>query len=467
LDTISSHEGWARQVAEAVCRLRGRAAHEEVLHSATRCVLDFFAVAIAARPESLSTDVGRLVTLLGGTPEATLFATGARTNAPLAALANATQAHALDYDDTLWTYMGHSTAVIFPAALAVAESVDCSGCDLLTAFALGVETAHRIGSPVTPGLARRGWHPTASVGLYGAAAASLFAMGADVSSITSALTLSTNMAAGLRQNFGSKAKPLAAGWASQAGVMAAMLAQQGISGSPDALEGEQGFYMTYAGTMAQPPAEEQNSPMALVSPGPAFKLYPCCTGTHPAIDALVMIHNECNLPPDEIASVRIEVTPEVLDELIYPVPSDGTQAKFSLPYCAAVAAIHGTVELDHFADQCLRNPEISALMERVEVQPNEALPRVGSEHCPAARVTVTTRGGREIQRSVNAAKGNPGNPLSTEELAGKFYHCAAIGGLSQEEAARLLQQIVGIREIASISMWMRTEMAPLFARIAS
>ena len=115
----------------------------------------------------------------------------------------------------------------------------------------------------------------------------------------------------------------------------------------------------------------------------------------------------------------------------------------------------------------MRNPEISALMQRVEVQPNEALPRLGSEHCPAARVTVTTRGGREIQKSVNAAQGNPGNPLSPEDLAGKFYHCAAIGGLSQEEAERLLQQIVGIREVASIGTWMRTEVAPLFARVAS
>ncbi len=274
MQSTAYNKGLARRVTEDICRLRNKAFSREVLHSATCCVVDFFAVILAALREPLSIEVKRCINRLGGIPEATLLSDGTRTSAPLAALVNGTQAHAQDYDDTLWTYIGHSTSVIFPAALAVAETVACSGRELLTAFALGVETAHRIGFPITSGLIKSGWHPSPSVGIFGAAAASSLVMGADVSIIGSALTISTNMAAGIRENFGSHAKPLVIGLASHSGVMASLFAQHGISGSKEALEGKQGFYMAYAGTALDALGGDKNDIMALVSPGVALNHYP-------------------------------------------------------------------------------------------------------------------------------------------------------------------------------------------------
>jgi 2-methylcitrate dehydratase PrpD len=171
------------------------------------------------------------------------------------------------------------------------------------------------------------------------------------------------------------------------------------------------------------------------------------------------------LVPDEITSVRIEVTPEVLDELIYPFPSDPCEARFSLPYCASVALVYGRVGLDHFLGESLQDSIITGLMERIEVQANEKLFRLGGDHCPAARVTIITRGGKELEKTVNAARGNPGNPISFDELQRKFHHCADTAGLPQESAETFLHQIMDIRKVDSVSTWMQSTVAPLFKKL--
>jgi 2-methylcitrate dehydratase PrpD len=290
-------------------------------------------------------------------------------------------------------------------------------------------------------------------------------MGGGTNCIAAALSISTNLASGIRQNFGSTAKPLAIGWASHAGVIASIFAQQGISGSENAIEGGQGFYCAHGASVQESSEDVKNSNMAIVSPGVAFKLYPCCTGAHPAIDAILEIRNEYALIPEEVSSFRIEVTPEVLGELIYPFPSNGGEAKFSLPYCASVALVYGKVGLEHFRDESLQNSIVTALMERIKIEANERLFRLGGEHCPAARVTIVTRGGRRFEKTVNAARGNPGNPISFEELQSKFYECAGTAGLPRGLAEGFLRQIMDIREVDSVRTLMRSTVAPLFKKL--
>lgn len=457
----------AFELAEVLQTLHAKACEDKALHAATQCALDYFAVVLAGLSEPVSHEIAKSVGTLGGNEMATVLFGGKRTSTPLAALINGTLAHALDFDDTFWTYIGHSTSVVFSAALAMAEWLDRDGCRLLTSFALGVEAAHRIGSAIASHLTRRGWHPTPVVGIFGSTAASTMIMDGGPHQMASALTVATNLASGLRQNFGGKVKPLASGWSAFSGVMASILARQGISGSEDALEGRQGYFSAFAGRIPPSLLNDGKKELALVNPGPGFKIYPCCTGTHPAIDAILMIHRERPLAPDEVASIRIEVTPEVLDELIYPLPSDENQARFSLPYCAAAALVYGGVELEHFCDKSLKDPRITTLMKRIDIQSNKKLVRLGGEHCPAASVTIMTHGGTEIQKTVNAARGNPGNPVSLEDLESKFYRCAAAAGLPTKRAERFLTQIKEIQKISSISTWMRMEVAPLFQELMS
>ena len=290
-------------------------------------------------------------------------------------------------------------------------------------------------------------------------------MGHNADQLTSALTLATNLAGGLRQNFGSKAKPLASGWSAHCGVLAAILAQQGISGSADAFEGRQGYFYAFSGHVPRSLPQSIDQPLVLVSPGPGFKVYPCCTGTHPAIEAILMIQREHAVRPDAVGSIRIEVTPEVLGELIYPVPLTGSQAKFSLPYCAALALTHGRVGMEHFSDEMISDPEIIAVMPKVSISPTETLTRLGGDHCPAARVTLVTRDGRTFEKSVYAARGNPGNPAELEDLKNKYFECAASAGLTGHRAENLLRQILDIRNIPSVRGWMKDEVVPALSKL--
>jgi 2-methylcitrate dehydratase PrpD len=464
---VATESSWAFELAEILKKLGPKAEDDKTIHAATRCALDYFAVVLAGLSEPVSYDIAKSVESLGGNKSATILFGGGKTSPPLAALANGTLAHALDFDDTLWTYIGHSSSVILSAALTMAEWLDGDGLRLISAFALGVEAAHRIGSNVVSDLTRRGWHPTPTIGVFGAAVAATMAMGGDAQHIASALTVAANLASGLRQNFGSKVKPLASGWAAFSGVMASILAQQGISGSENALEGQQGFFSAFAAKVPEHPTNDRRTELALVSPGPGFKIYPCCTGTHPTIDAMLMIQKDRSISPDEVSSIRIEVTPEVLNEVIYPMPLDGNQARFSLPYCAATALARGRVKLEHFRDESLKDPKVTALVQRIDIQANYHLRRRGGEHCPAARVTVRLSGGIVIQKTVHASRGNPGNPLSTEELEEKLCQCASAAGLPLNRAERFLRQIKRISETSSIRKWIRKDVAPLFRELKS
>jgi len=465
---IHLKNGLARNLATDIYQLRDNAISEEVVQSCTLCVLDFFAVTLAALKEPLSRNITISVNTLRGNAESTMFSTGEQTSAPLAALVNGALAHILDFDDTLWSYIGHSTSVIFSASLAMAEAVNCSGRDLLRAFALGVEAAHRIGSPIIHKLSKRGWHPSPVIGIYGATvAASLIINSDDIDNLTKALTIATTMAAGIRQNFGSNVKPLSIGWASHSGIMASIFAQHGISGSEDALEGRQGFYMAYAGATPEHFYKDKDGKMAIVSPGVGFKLYPSCTGTHPTIDAIISLQKDETIDPDEIISVKIEVTPEVLDELIYPSPSTPSQGKFSLPFCAAIALIYGNVGIEHFQKEYIKDSKIRTLMNRIQVVPNKDLIRMGEENCPASNITITTYSNKKIQKSINVAKGNPGNPLTIEEMKEKFFQCARWVGLSEDKTEEFFQQIISIRSIPSITVWMKSIVAPIFNELSS
>jgi len=462
---ITTQQSLAVELAEALELMRTKAQTERAYQAATRCVLDYFASVLAGLSEPISGEIMKGVGKLGGNQMATALLGGKQTSVSLAALVNGTLAHAQDFDDTLWSYIGHCSAVIFSAALAAAEWLDKSGAQLLTSFTLGVEAAHRIGSVVATQLTHRGWHPTPAVGVFGSAAATTTMMDGGSNLMAAALTIAANLASGLRQNFGSKAKPLAAGWSAFSGAMAAILAQQGISGSADALEGQQGYFYAFAGRIPPNFTIDDNKELVLVSPGPGFKLYPCCTGAHPAIDAILMIKQKTVLAPEQVASVRIEVTPEVLDELIYPVPLDERQAKFSLPYCAAVALVYGAVKLEHFGEQSLKNPLVNDLLNRIDVHPNEDLKSIGAKHCPSARVTITTQEGQEIRKTVKIAKGNPGNPLSPEDMKTKFHQCAMIAGLNAKKAEQFFEQLREIQAIPSINRWMRKDVAPLFQQL--
>ncbi len=417
---VATFTGGLLDVAGA---LRFDALPDEAIAQAKACVLDTLGVALAGWSEDESSIVFEHVRSSYGEGPSSILGTTSSVAPEGAALANGTLAHALDYDDTSWTYIGHASAVILPAALAIGESRASSGRDLITAYVAGLEVAARIGESLTDEFARRGWHLTSAIGVFGAAIAAGSLLGLSREQLSCALGIAASRASGLKANFGYTVKPFHAGMAAADGVQSALLAQAGLTACPTALEDRLGFFAAFA-DRRPPEAVAGVDELAIVADGVAFKRYPSCTGSHPAVDAVLAIVADEGIAPADVESVRIGTTPEVPGELLHPWPTSGSQAKFSMGFAVAVALSNGRLGLEHFTDEIVGDEAIRDLMRRCEVFVDTDLERPTSRRWPAASVEITTAGGQVHRRRVDAARGNPGNQLTSAELDEKFFDCA-------------------------------------------
>ena len=415
--------------------------------AAARALLDTVGVTLAGAAEPAARIVQRVVGQDGAGP-CTVLGTALRSSAGHAALANGTAAHALDYDDMCFVSLAHPSAPLVAAALAAAEIAGASGAALLDAYVVGFELEGRLGRAMNPRHYQRGWHCTATLGTIGAAAAASRLLGLDVAAAGHALAIAASEASGLKENFGTMVKPLHAGLAARNGVLAALLAQAGMTASRAAIEGPQGFLaaMDSERPSLEPFAADLGSRWEIVDTGITVKLYPSCAGTHPTLDAILDLKRSAGFGADEVEAIEIGVDPIVPTILLYDRPSSGLEGKFSMPFCAAAAIVHGRVGIETFAEATLREPAIVALQARVTMRVDPTLDP-SAPSLTQARVAIRLRGGRVLTASANGARGYPERPASDDELATKFMSCAT-QALSEESARDLL---ASLRDVESIS----------------
>ncbi len=374
-----------------------------------------------------------------------------RRAAPLdAALINGTAAHALDFDDVSNSLGGHPSAPILPALFALAELLDCTGRAFIAAYVAGFETETRIGRGVHFHHYEKGWHPTATLGVFGATAACCHLMGLDRAKTAQALAIAASLASGIKANFGTMTKPLHVGHTARSGLFAAQLAREGFTANPGALEHKQGFLMVFngAGTFdADAILKDWGQPYDIVRPGLAAKQHPCCGSTHPAIDAMLLLRGEYGLghdiPLGKIARINSWTHPRRLAHTDRPDPQSDLDAKFSVQYCLARALMNGRIVLEDFEGEAFRDPATRAQMRHVHAAPHPGAKEGGGEAL-GAEVRITFDDGRVIARQVGAALGRgPDNPLPPEALAGKFANCAAraLPPAQVDEVQRLLLQL--------------------------
>src|SRR5687767_5245495 len=220
---------------------------EAAVHAARLAILDTIGVMLAGAREDTAVRARALLAHRRGTEEATVAGTPLRAPVEDAAFANGTAAHALDYDDVQASLSGHPSAPILCPTLAVAERAGASGQALVTAFVVGVEVEAKLGRALNPAHYEVGWHATATCGVFGAAAATAKLLGLSAERTAHALAIAASMASGIKANFGTDCKPLHVGHASRCGVEAALLAQAGFTGNPEALEHADGFGSTHGG----------------------------------------------------------------------------------------------------------------------------------------------------------------------------------------------------------------------------
>ena len=423
------------------------------VRAARLALLDTLGVTLAGSVEATATRARMLISHRRGAEEATVIGTPLRVCVEDAAFVNGTAAHALDYDDVNASLSGHPSAPILCSTLAIAERAGSSGSALVIAFVVGVEIEAKLGRALNPAHYEVGWHATATLGVFGAAAASAKLLGLSAERTAHALAIAASMASGIKANFGTDCKPLHVGHAARCGVEAALLAETGFTGNVRALEHHDGFGSTFGGGNAPVwdlATAGLGAPHEVVEPGIGVKRFPACASTHQALDATLALMEEHAIVPGAVETVECGVFYLAPHQLIYDRAETGLQGKFSMPYCVSMALLDGTVGLAQFTDERVRRADVQAFMPRVrmfvhpEQTTRECLPTRFSE------VTITLKDGRRLVRRVSQAKGQPKHPLTVDELETKFRDCAARTH-TPERAKSVLAAVQALETLPDVS----------------
>jgi 2-methylcitrate dehydratase PrpD len=414
----------ARDLAGKILTVTNRDIPDAAKKWARTAILDTIGVALAG---SVEESVRILNDLADMGPGRCLILGGARrTHCLDAVLINATAAHALDFDDVNLTMGGHPSVPLVPAILALGEIEGASGGDAITAYVTGFETMARIGRAVHFHHYEKGWHPTATIGIFGTVAAAARILKLDEARTATALGLAVSLAAGVKANFGTMTKPLQVGMSARNGVMAALLARDGFTANPDAFEHDHGFFNVFNGPGTFDVARimaEWADPFDIVATGVELKQFPCCGSTHSAIYCMLDLAREHGLRAAEVTGIEVLTNPRRLPHTNNPEPQTGLEAKFSLPYVVARALTDGGVAFAHFEDDAWFEPPIRRLLRLIRTGEHPEMGRE-TENQFGAEVTVTTGDGRFSARIDHQIGRGPANPMSRDELRAKFEDCA-------------------------------------------
>lgn len=438
-------------LARFVATSRSDEVPAEARDLAKLALVDFIGCAVAGAREPVSRMVAGQCGQAQGAGSATLIGHGqshARRARPMeAAWANGTTGHALDFDDSNMVLGGHPSVVLFPAVLALGQARRCAGRDVLDAYVVGFEVLLAFARAVNFEHYEKGWHPTATLGVFGATAASARLLGLDARQCADAIGLAASMASGVKANFGSMAKPLQVGEASRRGVMCALLAAEGCTASPGALDARQGFFMLYNGSGAYRADAllQAGDGLELLRSGIKFKKYACCGSTHAPIDAALAIGQRHGVAAADIASVQVAMNARRRPHVDRPIVDGELAAKFSVQFTVACALADGHVGLGHFNDEAIRRADLQDLLKRVELGTLEGGDDALAQGC---EVAVTTKSGERFAVRLDDAQGRESDAYRGY-MNQKFNDCAR-HQWDPAQADRVLQALTTFESCASV-----------------
>jgi 2-methylcitrate dehydratase PrpD len=438
----------ALQIAQRANALRTSDFPAEALTWAKTAIVDMIGCALAGARQDTTEKLLRVVSTAGNKGRCTIIGRTDKLRPVDAALVNGTIGHALDFDDTSKSLSGHPTVVIVPAVLALAEIANSSGRDLLDAYLIGLETCTRIARGVNFYHYEKGWHPTATLGIFGAAAACGHLLRLDDRQMAVALSLCVSHAAGVKSNFGTQTKPLHAGLAARNGLFSAQLAKENFTANLDAFEHPQGFFEVFNGKGHYDSAKimpDWGSPLDILAPGISIKKYPCVYSVHGAIDAAIALHRIAGFDPALIDKIVVVMHRRRLLPHVQRRATTALDAKFSLPYAVARALFNGQLSMDHFSDAAIHEPAVRALMERVTTKSHD-----DDTNDYGATVEVHLGNGKVFTKSVAAPLGRgPEVPLPQDMLRAKFDDCAG-RSVDRDVAATLFDALCDLEHCPSI-----------------
>ena len=414
---------------------------EAVRHEGARALLNWVACAVgASRHETVKRTLAA-INEFSGPREATILGRSERVDIFQAALLNGATSHTFDFDDTHLKTVIHPSGPVLSAILALAEHQTVGGKDFLHAFLLGVETECRIGLSVFPHHYDAGWHITATAGVFGAAAAAGRLLKLNEQQMVWALGTAATHACGIRETFGTMAKPLHPGIAARNGLMAALLAKKNVTSAEQGIEGRRGFAAILS-TQFNPAAIIEGLGKTWEISSNSYKPYACGVVIHPAIDGCIQLRNEHKLKLDDIARIDLKVHPLVLELTGRREPKSGLEGKFSIFHSCAAAIFLGEGGEAAYSDAMVRNAKVIRLRDQVHavVQKGVAEDQV--------RITLTLNDGRRLEKTIEHCAGSVGCPMSDADLEAKF-RALCKGILPAAQVERLIGLCWGVNKLKS------------------
>ena len=434
-----------RDVTRTLARYVVNAKYEDlpapVRKEATRTLLNWAGCAIGgSRHETLDIVIAAL-TPFAGAGQATVLGRKEKLDVLHAALMNGISSHIFDFDDTHLRTVIHPAGPVASAILAYSEYKPVSGRDFLNALVLGVEVECRIGNAVYPSHYDAGWHITGTTGVFGAAAAMGKLLGLSEQQMVWALGLAATQPVGLKEMFGTMTKSFHPGRAAENGLTSAFLAARNFTSSNQSIEAKEGWGNALSTARNYAEITENLGKTYEISSN-TYKPFACGIVIHPTLDACIQLRNENKLTANQIERVDLRVNRLVEILTGKQTPQTGLEGKFSVYYAAAVAIVKGAAGEKQFTDALVRDPEITALRDRVTIIVD---PAIGAER---VRATITLKDGRKLEKYIENAIGSMRNPMTDQMLEAKFADLAD-GVIPTTQARKVMDLCWGVEKLTS------------------
>ena len=414
----------------------------DVMRVARHGVLDWFGGAISGSQEAVVLNLLEEARENGAHPICSVVGHPDRTSPGLAALVNGTAADALDFSDINQTMRGHTTPAVVAATLALAESRNATGIDVLRAIVGGVEMECRLGLLTNWPMLRKGFHPTGNFAVFGAVASAAWLLDLSPDQCAHALGLAATQAAGLLASGGTMAKPFHSGRAAMSGVLAAKLAKRGFVARPDAIEAEDGFLETHAPERHDDALNSVRGRYLILQT--IFKAHAACVLTHGSIENMLKLSSEGSVTAGKLGHLEIQVAPVCLTVCNIQEATTGLEAKFSLRTVSAMALLgDDTREISTYTAERASHPDVQHLRDRISVKAREDLK--GGVSVAIAELTD----GRRVTATSDSYRRQEDLELQQTSVVRKF-HSLATPVIGKERAARLQQQALTIDQLTSI-----------------
>ena len=438
----------AQTLADFAVKLQFEQIPQAVVERAKDCIIDIVGVCAFGSTVASSKPVLAYAERYGKGGRSTVLGTSLKVQAPMAALANGVFAHSFEMDNLVSPSVGvHPGASLLPPGLAVAQEIDASGRDFITAFVAGFEATHRIGDAAAESVEKLGFHAPGVTGPFGGAIVAGRLLKLNPEQMTNALGVAGSLSSGLLEfakSGGGTVKRLHLGHGAQSGVMAAMLARDGFAGPATVLEGKFGYLNVFCrdgdvNRLTASLGEVWKTTRVM------FKRYSCHITAHVPVTAILRLKGRFGFAGDEVESVTVAGSEKMLSHHNIPAPRDLAMAQYSTPFCVALACYGDPRDPGAFSDATLSDQAIRKLCGKVKIELREHTP---AKKQLGSRVTVRLKDGRVLAEELEEFPGTPDEPLDRNGLREKFETITA--GLRRNRPAAIFDSIATLERAPNV-----------------